>query len=153
MSEVTIHVRGLDQVRKRLEAGPDKVANRLRRVTLRLAIEAQRKVKSEKLSGQMLGVKTGTLRRSINAKAYEQGDTIGASTGTNLVYGRAWHQGMVRLFATGGIGGRMPGRTRSQAAKQRHRDTAKARPFLASVLDEMKDRAREQMLAAVKGAV
>jgi phage gpG-like protein len=58
----------------------------LLRVMQRLAIELQTHVKEDKLSGQVLHNKTGTLRRSINQRVDEEGDTFVARVGTNVKY-------------------------------------------------------------------
>ena len=46
-------------------------------------------VKREKLSGQVLKNRTGTLRRSINAKITVGTDSVTGQVGTNLVYAKA----------------------------------------------------------------
>ncbi len=45
-------------------------------------------VKADKLSGQVLHVRTGRLRRSINMRMSDDGSSIYASVGTNVVYAR-----------------------------------------------------------------
>lgn len=53
----------------------------------RLALILLTKVKEEKLSGQVLNVQSGRLRRSVRAKrARDDGDSISASVGTSLGY-------------------------------------------------------------------
>lgn len=57
----------------------------LRVVMEDLAIEMQTKVK-QKLSGDVLHNRTGTLRRSINYRMMDDGSNISAAVGTNIVY-------------------------------------------------------------------
>jgi len=52
----------------------------------RMAIVTQTMVKEYKLSGQVLKVRTGTLRRSINQKVYSDAKEIRAVVGTNVPY-------------------------------------------------------------------
>jgi len=53
----------------------------------RLAILLQRVVKMSKLSGQVLNVRTGTLRRSITYEIEQFPGIINAIVGTNVKYG------------------------------------------------------------------
>lgn len=46
------------------------------------------KVKAEKLTGQVLKVRTGRLRRSINQRVTDAGTRIHGIVGTNVEYGR-----------------------------------------------------------------
>lgn len=60
----------------------------------RLVLTLMRNVKADKLSGQVLNVKTGRLRRSINAKTTDlAGDHPSGSVGTNVVYARPHEYG------------------------------------------------------------
>ncbi|OVE46693.1 hypothetical protein [Chromobacterium violaceum] len=55
----------------------------------RLTLKLLAKVKAEKLSGQVLKVRTGRLRRSINRRIAGAGTTsIAGFVGTNVEYGR-----------------------------------------------------------------
>lgn len=69
----------------RLKGSTDRLQANLRRVVNRLSIEVQARVK-DKLTGQVLHVRTGTLRRSINRVVTEQGLNITATIGTNVRY-------------------------------------------------------------------
>ncbi|MGR2663673.1 HK97 gp10 family phage protein [Chromobacterium haemolyticum] len=60
----------------------------------RLTLKLLAKVKAEKLSGQVLNVQTGRLRRSINRRIAGAGTTsIAGFVGTNVEYGRRWELG------------------------------------------------------------
>jgi len=59
----------------------------------RLAIKLTRKIKEEKLTGQVLKNQTGTLRRSINQRIDKAGTGIVASIGTNKSYAAAHEYG------------------------------------------------------------
>lgn len=59
----------------------------------RLVLMLLRNVKADKLSGQVLNVRTGRLRRSINAKVMLEGPKPEGTVGTNLVYARPHEYG------------------------------------------------------------
>jgi hypothetical protein len=59
----------------------------------RLAIKLQTKVKEEKLSGQVLGVRTGRGRRSIQQVVEEQGTSVVGIVSTAVNYMVGWELG------------------------------------------------------------
>lgn len=65
----------------------------LRAAVLELSIKLQRRVKADKLSGQVLKVRTGRLRRSINYRVQEQSNGVFGFVGTNVKYGAAHEYG------------------------------------------------------------
>ena len=65
---------------------PRLYANLFHTIT-RLAITVQAAVKDTKLSGQVLHVRTGTLRRSINQEVKATPGSIMGIVGTNVPYG------------------------------------------------------------------
>lgn len=77
----------------RLGGASDVLAAEMRRVLTKLSIEVQAAVKAEKLSGQVLHVRTGTLRRSINRKVFEDASGFYAQVGTNVKYAAAHEYG------------------------------------------------------------
>lgn len=71
-----------------------KVKADLEEAMLRLVIDLQTHIKAKKLSGQVLRVRSGTLRRSIAHRLEGRGtDKITAHAGTNVKYGIAWEKG------------------------------------------------------------
>lgn len=151
---IDIQIIGAESVIARFQGAPERLRQALAATTLRLAIEAQRRVMETKLSGQVLHVRTGRLRRSINVAPIAEAGRVGARTGTNVSYGRIWELTGIRARtveprmkkALFWPGARHPVRRveiRAQAP----------RPFLSIVLEEMRAQAREQMTAAAKGAI
>lgn len=61
---------------------------RLVRVMERLTIEVQSHVKQDKLSGQVLKNRTGTLRRSINRRVESTPTSVQGIVGTNVKYAK-----------------------------------------------------------------
>jgi phage gpG-like protein len=85
---ITIELVGDRECAARLDAMPGRVKDGLARAVARLGLELQRKVQAEKLTGQVLKVRTGSLRSSINTQFVEGVDQIAASVGTNIRYAR-----------------------------------------------------------------
>jgi len=149
---------GAEQVKANLGRVPAAAKARVHQTVAALTMTILRKVKAEKLSGQVLRNRTGTLRRSINQRVVESGFGIAGSVGTNLRYAKRWELGY-----TGPESVKAHTRTLKQAwgkdlpapisvqvrAFTRQLDI-KARPFLRPVLDEMRDEIRTRLEAAVR---
>ena len=79
---------GAERVLSFMERLPEQSKDSMKRAILRLAVMLQNYVKDSELTGQALHVRTGRLRRSITAKATEEGTTYAGIVGTNVVYAR-----------------------------------------------------------------
>jgi hypothetical protein len=80
-------------VRKYEDMSP-KLVSALNRSIGRLTLTLMRNVKQDKLSGQVLNVRSGRLRRSINQRMEGVGtQTVSGYVGTNVVYGRRFEYG------------------------------------------------------------
>lgn len=79
-------VTGGDRVIARLDAFPKKLRPELKTRTIRLSIALQSHVKQNKLSGQVLKRRTGTLSRSIARKVDEDAHGVTGRVGTNVKY-------------------------------------------------------------------
>lgn len=82
---LTIDVRTAHLVQSLLGAG-DRLADDMTKAVDRLTIEVQAHVKDRKLSGQVLHVRSGTLRRSINRATIVKQGSIEGQVGTNVKY-------------------------------------------------------------------
>jgi hypothetical protein len=87
------YVTGSESVIRQFDAMPGKLRVQLKIAITRLAIKLQKHVKANKLSGQVLNVRTGTLRRSIDQVVVDQGDKIVGKVSTNVSYGRKHEYG------------------------------------------------------------
>ena len=87
------YVSGGESVTRRFDAMPGKLRAQLKVAITRLTIKLQRYVKAEKLSGQVLNVRTGTLRRSVDQVVEEAGDKIVGRVSTNVSYGKKHEYG------------------------------------------------------------
>ena len=90
---ITGWITGDAEVAKRLRRFPDSLRGQLRQTVQILTIKLQRKVVAEKLSGQVLQVRTGTLRRSINQALIDESDGVFGVVSTNLSYARRHEYG------------------------------------------------------------
>lgn len=144
---LTVEIRG-EALLARIEGAEQRLREGLRRAVLRLAIEAQGKVKAEKLTGQVLHVRTGTLRRSINQRVTETPDGVHASVGTNVEYARIHEYGFAGPVSVKAhtqlrkaVFGKALTNPRRIAIRAHSRNVKMpARPFLRPVLDEMAPR-------------
>ena len=92
--KLTIDLRQ-DALMAHLSAFPERLATSVVRAMNRITIGLQARVKAEKLSGQVLHVRTGTLRRSINREVRASGSAgmIEGIVGTNVEYAAAHEYG------------------------------------------------------------
>lgn len=86
MIEVTVP--NADQLRTDLGITRANMLAALKTEIRRIAVDVSAHVKDKKLSGQVLKVQTGRLRRSINFRVAETGTGIEAKVGTNVEYAR-----------------------------------------------------------------
>ncbi len=112
------------------KAGKDAVRMSVQRLTLRLLA----KVKADKLSGQVLNVRTGRLRRSINQRVEVNGQGAYGKVGTPVKYGR--------IHEFGGTVSRPSSRGPGRA-------TYPERSFLRSALREMEPSIRAALREAL----
>lgn len=103
---ITGRVVGSEAVQYRLSATiPNGVKRNLEKAITSLAIGLQRDVKATKLSGGVLKVKTGTLRRSIAQVVRVTDTAVVGEVSTNVRYGKAWEYGFDRKVGAGARGG------------------------------------------------
>ena len=94
---ITGRVSGDAAVLLRLKAMNVRVRDALRRGVTREAIALTRFVKEEKLSGQVLKNRTGTLRRKINYVVSETSAGVTGSVGVKLSYAAAHEYGVDKV--------------------------------------------------------
>ena len=171
---------GVEKVVTHLETQRADVQRVLRSEVRKLAIMLAGYVKTNKLTGEVLHVQTGRLRRSITFTVQDDGGLVSGLVGTNVEYGRAHEFGVdmhkrvtvreylrrtkASLKAAKRIGWRGKNRiavsrsamlgaalvhsfTRDQHIKLPERS------FLRSALAELAPGIREDLIAAVRGAL
>jgi phage gpG-like protein len=77
----------------RLRAMPDAARSGLARAIAKLGIDLQNNVQQDKLSGQVLKVRSGSLKSSIDVETDQSGTAITATVFTDLDYAAAQEYG------------------------------------------------------------
>jgi len=154
---ITGYIFGDKETIARLQAMPGKARVAIKATVQRLTLRLLTKVKMEKLTGQVLNVRTGRLRNSINQRVTETQSGVFGSVGTNVEYARV-HE----------MGGTVTVKAHTRLIKQAFGkplrypvwQTVKAhtvkypeRSFLRSALKEMEPEIREQLQQALTGAM
>ena len=148
---------GGEKIVARIESISDRLDAELRKGVARAALLVQVQIVKAKLQGQVLGVRTGRLQRSINASPVQvDGGTLFATVGTNVSYGKLWEYGFARKVGAGARGGPHGLSALALAAYQaKHPPGVKqyaARSFLRTALDDMQPKIRDEFTAAAKRA-
>ena len=157
-------VENAEAVVAHVDAMPGKMRAALQRAVREAAMKLLTHVKQDKLSGQVLNVRTGNLRRSINQRVDVSGDSVIGTVGTNSVYG-AFHE-----YGFHGVenvrehmrrrAGQMKGAGKAKKgegdilvrAHERHVDYD-GRSFLRSALDDMAADIAGRIETAVKESI
>lgn len=90
---ITGTISGAEVIIARFDVMPSRLRQQLNIAITRLTLMLQRDVKAQKLSGQVLNVRTGTLRRSIDYAVAKTPTAVVGKVSTNLRYGRAHEYG------------------------------------------------------------
>lgn len=140
---------------------PEKLRQELRKEIDRLAIMLQARMKG-KLSGQVLKVKTGRLRRSINVqKGSQTGVGYTATVGTNVAYAAAHEygfQGTVSVPAhmrtvRKAFGRPVKSPTQHLVRQHARRLRLPERSFARSSYDEMQGQMTQQLATFISNAI
>lgn len=144
-------VKNAAQVVVRFKVLEKEILPAIKKAMIKLAIRLQKHVKQYKLSGQVLKVRSGTLRRSIAYRTYIRGNTVTAKVGTNVPYGRVHEYGFrgqvnvkAHLRKVNGYSHWVNNHTRKVNLPERS--------FLRSSLKDLKMYIRMDMKAAVREA-
>lgn len=152
---------GGEDLVKRLTAAPENIQNALQTSVSRMALRLLARVKGDKLSGQVLKVKTGRLRRSINQRVEREGSGVYGYVGTNVDYGRVheygFKGGVVSVRAhlrkvTQAFGKTLPTTKQSQVGAHTRNVKLPEKSFLRSALRELQPEIERSMRNAVQAA-
>jgi len=140
--QVTATVVGGVQVSTKFLLSGARVKEQVLREMRSLTIKLQRKVKEEKLSGQVLKVRSGRGRRSINQRVTVFGESVVGRVGTWVDYMAAWEKGFTLpardIYPVKAMALFWPGAAHPVARVHQPARTVQARPFLRPALDEMR---------------
>jgi phage gpG-like protein len=154
---LNIQITGDREVIARLQNMPDAVRKALLKKVTTLAFRLESKIKRDKLSGQVLGVRSGKLRAGIFSKATQSGDRtegMAASAGDVKYAGVHEFGGTINIpeiTAKGKAlafmqGGKMAFYKKVAA----HTITMPERSFMRSSLADMRDQIIREMTEAVQ---
>jgi len=90
---ITVRLTGFPEAIATITSWTPAVQQVVRATVTRETIALQRHVVEDKLSGQVLHVRSGTLRRSITYTVDETGQGVVGTVGTNLAYARIHEYG------------------------------------------------------------
>lgn len=145
----------------RLSGAAEQLRANVTRVITRGSLTVQARVKEQKLTGQVLSVRTGTLRRSINRRIEAGPDGIFATVGTNVRYAAIHEYGFNGTSNVKAHTRKITqafGKPLREAALQNVRAHSRkvnmpARPFLRPALQEEWPAIRENLRQAALDAV
>jgi hypothetical protein len=151
---------GDGQALERLHALPEAVNSRLLRTISQLGIELQSNVQQDKLSGQVLRSRTGSLRSSIGLRVDQSDGAFSASVFTDSRYAGVQEYGFAGTVSVraslrrirAAFGGPIAEKTISVKAYDRRMDLPE-RSFLRSALEDLTPAIRDGVAAALAGAV
>lgn len=133
----------------------------LKRAVTESAIELLTHVKAKKLSGQVLNVQTGRLRRSINYKITSTSeDRVQGTVGTNVEYARRFELGFdgtedvrehLRLV-TQAFGKELPTPVWSTVKAHKRKANQPEKSFLGSALKECREAFTKRINEAIQKA-
>jgi Bacteriophage HK97-gp10, putative tail-component len=157
---ITAYLVGDEQALERLRSLPEAVNSRLLRAITQLGIELQRDVQQDKLSGQVIRSRTGSLKSSIGFRIDQSGGAITASVFSDSRYASAQEYGFVGTVSVRAslrrireaFGRPIAEKTISVRAYDRRLDLPE-RSFLGSALDDMTPAIRDEVKAALAEAV
>jgi phage gpG-like protein len=150
--QFNVTVKGDAQSARAIAQVQQRITSRLRDAIQRAALDLMSYVKAQKLTGQVLNVRTGRLRRSITQRVeVEAGGKIVGLVGTNVSYGRVHELGFKGRVNVRGHTRKVKGKAVPIRAHSRQVDIPK-RPFLGPSLNEKMPVYRQWMQDAIKGA-
>lgn len=155
------YVVGSEQLIAKIERALFVARSDIKQTIVKLTFDLLRNVKGDKLSGGVLNVRTGRLRRSIHEKIEELPGEISGKVGTNVVYGRVHEYGFsgvesvkshLRTIKSAFGKELSEPRTFSVKAHQRHVNIPE-KSFLRSALKEMEPLIKQQLSASVHRSI
>ena len=150
---IRLEVTGDRELRFKLESLPDRLRAELVKAMTRAMFGLQAHVQKDKLSGQVLKVRTGRLRASVTSKVTEQPDAVVGIVGTNVEYAPPHEFGYSGVQSVEAYTRRTPsGRIANVKAFTRQMNLPE-RSFLRSSLADQADAVRAELEKGVANAV
>lgn len=155
---ITFVLQGDREVFAQLGENSDEARFGIARTVTRLGLETELLTK-QKLSGQVLRVRTGLLRASINSRVTEGASQVTATIGTNVKYagihefGGKIHVPEIRPVKARALAFRVGGKTVFAMSARAHDVRIPERSFLRSALREMQPKIKAELQATVNEAM
>lgn len=148
---------GANQIKAKLDALGPKLQTELSKSVTKLCLELTRRIKQDKLSGQVLKVKSGQLRRSVTFKVKNTPAGPTGEVGTNLPYAKAHEFGFKgtvdiksHLRMVKQAWGKPITPTQVAVSPHQRKVNMPERSFMRTALKEMEENIRVEMIEAVK---
>lgn len=141
---------GGTQMVVKLKLRGQRAVDGMRRTIHELGLELERLVKTRYLNGLALHRRTGRLARDVNTKFTSTATSETSTTGTKVIYGKAWERGFTipareivprEKQALFWPGAKHPVRKVMQAGRHEA-----ARPFLRPALQQMRPKIRARLV-------
>lgn len=142
---ITAQVLGAEKVQARFDLDAAQAVPRLIRGVQTAGLGLLRLAK-QKVSGDVLDVRTGRGRRSLNEETKVDGTSVTSTVGTPVGYMGNWERGFSRAVGPGSRGGQV---TPKHGRPGISTKTFQPRSFLVSSLNEMRPRIAEQLAKAM----
>jgi phage gpG-like protein len=157
---ITARLVGDDAVLAWLRAAPDAVASGIARAIAQLGIDLQRRIQEEGLSGQILAVRSGALKSSIDVQIDQSGDEVSATVSSDSAYAHAHEYGFAGTVdvraslrrITEAFGRPISEKAINVRAYHRRMDLPE-RSFMRSALEDMDPAIRDEVETALREAL
>ena len=157
---INAYLIGDDAVLAWLRAAPDAIGSGIARAITQLGIDLRRKIQEDELSGQILAIRSGLLRSSIDLQIDEHSEGISATVFTDSQYAHAHEYGFAGTVDVKASLRRMTkafGRPISEkeinVRGYHRRMELPERSFLRSALEEMDPAVRDEVEASLREAL
>lgn len=157
---ITARLVGEDAVLAWLRDAPDAMASGVARAITQLGIDLQRTIQEDELSGQILAVRSGALRSSIDLHIDEDSEEIAVTVFSDSQYASAHEYGFASTVnvraslrrITEAFGRPISEKTVNVRAYRRRMELPE-RSFLRSALEDMEPAIRDKVEAALSEAL
>lgn len=149
MSSFKIEVQGINKAVAALTGSAERIKEAVRVALYKATMDLTRYVKEQKLSDQVLRVRTGRLRRSITGRVEDSDGKFEGIVGTNVRYARVHELGFKGVVQVKAHIRRIKGQAIPVRSHSRKLDLP-ARPFLNPSLQERFPQYQQQFVKAVQ---
>lgn len=154
---IKVQVIGLERTKARLNRIPANIRQALLDTMNGIGMMLERKVKKEKLTGQVLRVRSGRLRSSVHSSTTATGSNVTTTVGTNVIYAARHEYGFTgtetvraHLRVIKEAFGKPISPTQVRVGQFSRKVNAKERSFLRATLEENRSEIHKRIASAVR---